>query len=104
LARVTGELHFDGDVRLVVRERIVHTGVAVKIDGYGYEIWRKSEKLFWYDSQEHPFEPSLQSTHPHHKHIPPNMKHHRIPAPEMGFTNPNIPILIKEIEGTVLQK
>jgi hypothetical protein len=43
-------------------------------------------------------EPSLAGTHPHHKHIQPGIKHNRIPAPGMSFTQPNIPALIKEIE------
>jgi hypothetical protein len=38
------------------------------------------------------------ATHPHHKHIPPNVRHHRIPAPELSFTEPNLPFLIQEIE------
>ncbi len=33
------------------------------------------------------------------KHIPPDIKHHRIPAPELSFTQPNLPFLIREIEG-----
>ncbi len=40
----------------------------------------------------------LQSTHPHHKHIPPDLKHHRVPAPDMSFVQPNLPVLIREIE------
>jgi hypothetical protein len=27
-----------------------------------------------------------------------NAKHNRIPAPEMGFTRPNLPVLIQEVE------
>jgi len=38
------------------------------------------------------------STDSHHKHIPPNIKHNRIPAPEMSFNRPNLPVLIQEIE------
>ena len=38
------------------------------------------------------------SSHPHHKHVPPDIKHHRIPAPELSFTKPNLPFLIQEIE------
>ena len=57
LARVTGEIHFDDDVKLVIRERIVYAGLHVRIDGYGYEVWRDDEKLYWYDSQEHPMNP-----------------------------------------------
>jgi hypothetical protein len=99
LARVTGELFFDQDIRLIVRERVLYDRLPVTIDWYGYEVWRGEEKLYWYDSQPHPDEPHLQSTHPHHKHLPPDLKHHRDPAPEMSFTRPNLPKLIQEIEG-----
>jgi hypothetical protein len=101
LARVAGELYFDHNVRLVVRERLVYHRLPVVIDWYGYEVWRGNEKLYWYDSQPHPNDPTLQSTHPHHKHIPPDIKHHRIPAPEMSFTQPNLPALIQEIETLI---
>jgi len=73
LARVTGELYFDYGIRLVVRERLVYHRLPVVIDWYGYEVWRDSEKLYWYDSQPHPNDPILGSTHPHHKHISPDM-------------------------------
>jgi hypothetical protein len=102
LARVIGELHFDKDVRLVVRERLVYHRLPAVIDEYGYEVWQGKDKLYWYDSQPHPDDAALQSTHPHHKHIPPDMKHHRIPAPHFSFTQPNLPILIREIETTIL--
>ena len=98
LARVIGELHFEKDVRMVVRERIVYHRLPAVIDEYGYEVWRGEEKLYWYDPQPHPDTPSLQSTHLHHKHISPDIKHNRIPAPEMSFTRPNLAILILEIE------
>jgi hypothetical protein len=39
------------------------------------------------------------TSHPHHKHVPPNVKHHRIPAPEMSFTRRNLPVLIRDIEA-----
>ena len=97
LARVAGELYFDHDIRLVVRERLVYDRLPVTIDSYGYEVWREEEKLYWYDSQPHPHEPRLQETHPHHKHLPPDTKHHRIPAPEMSFARPNLPTLMQEI-------
>ncbi len=101
LARVAGELYFDHDIRLVLRERLVYQRLPVMIDWYGYEVWRGDEKLYWYDSQPHPDEALLQSTHPHHKHIPPDIKHHRIPATEMSFTRPNLPALIREIEALI---
>jgi len=60
------------------------------------------EKLYWYDSWPHPNDPTLAATFPHHKHIPPNIKHHRIPAPKLSFTRPNLPVLIAEIERDLL--
>ncbi len=98
LARVAGELHFVKNVRLVVRQRVLHHRLPAVIDEYGYEVWRGEDKLYWYDPQPHPDVPTLQSTHPHHKHIPPDSKHNRVPAPEMSFTRPNLPSLIREIE------
>jgi len=99
LARVEGEIAIEGGCRIVVRERIVADRLPLVIDGYGYEIWRDDEKLCWYDSQPHPDELALQPTHPHHKHVPPNMKQNRIPAPRMSFAQPNLPVLIAEVEA-----
>ncbi len=99
LARVAGELFFAGNFRIIIRERIVYPRYPALIDWYGYEVWRGDEKLYWYDSQPHPDEPTLQSTHPHHKHVPPDIKHNRIPAPGMSFSDPNLPQLIREVES-----
>jgi hypothetical protein len=96
---VSGEIFFDQDLRLVIRERILYDRLPAVIDEYGYEAWRGDEKLFWYDSQPHPNDPRLQSTHPHHKHVPPDIKHNRVPAPGFSFSEPNIPLLIREIEA-----
>ena len=104
LARAMGELYFAQNICLVIRERILYYRLPAVIDWYGYEVWQEEKKLYWYDSQPHPSEPSLQSTHPHHKHIPPNIKNNRIPAPEMSFTQPNLPALIREIETLVEEK
>lgn len=98
LARVSGEISFEQSLRIVARERLIFHRTPGVIDWYGYEVWQGAEKLFWYDSQPHPDDPTLQATHPHHQHIPPDMKHHRIPAPTMSFTRPNLPELIREIE------
>lgn len=100
-ARVTGELYCADGYRIVVRERIVYDRLPAEIDWYGYEVWRGSEKLYWYDSQPHPNEPKLQSTHPHHKHVPPDIKHNRIPAPQMSFVRPNLPVIIAEIDTMI---
>jgi len=101
LARIIGELYFDYDIRLVVRERLLYHCLPAVIDGYGYEVWRDKDKLYWYDSQPHQGDPALQSTYPHHKHILPNIKHNRIPASEMSFTRPNLPPLIQDIDALI---
>lgn len=103
LARVAGEIFFGQNVRLVVRERLIYDRLPIAVDEYGYEVWRGDQKLYWYDSQPHPDDPVLQSTHPHHKHIPPDIKHHRIPAPGLSFTQPNLVKLIPEVESLVQQ-
>ena len=67
LARVAGELSFDHEIRLVVRQRIIYDRSPAVIDSYGYEVWQGEVKRYWYDSQPHPDDLALQSTHPHHK-------------------------------------
>ncbi|MCP4357383.1 MAG: hypothetical protein GY796_05120 [Chloroflexi bacterium] len=103
LARVIGELYFDHDFRMIVRERILFHRLPAVMDWYGYEIWQGEQKLFWYDPQPHPDNPDLQSTHPHHKHVPPDIKHNRIPALGMSFTQPNLPQIIREVEELIQQ-
>lgn len=72
------------------------------IQGYSYAVSRGEERLYWYDPQPHPNEPTLASTHPHHKHVPPNIKRNRIPAPGLSFAEPNLPLLIEEIQQNLL--
>ena len=97
-ATIAGEVVFSDAYRLVVLERLDMADDVVIIRHYGYEFWHGKEKLYWYDSQPHPNEPTLASTHPHHKHIPPDIKHNRIPAPGLSFAQPNLPFLLSEIE------
>ncbi len=73
--------------------------IAHRILKYFYEVTREDEQLWWYDPMPHPNVPELQSTHPHHKHVPPDIKHNRIPASGLSFTEPNLPQLIAEIEA-----
>jgi hypothetical protein len=101
VAVVEGELLFADDLRLRVLEIVRFDVNPPQISRYGYEAWRAGEKLYWYDSQPHSNDPALASSHPHHKHIPPDIKHHRIPAPDLSFTRPNLPALIDEIERLV---
>ncbi len=97
-ALVRGEVSFSGGRRLVISERLMLDAGTMQIVSYGYEVWQGTEKLYWYDSQPHPDDPTLADTHPHHKHIPPDIKHHRLPAPGLSFTTPNLPFLVAEIE------
>lgn len=101
VATVRGEIHFAMNIRLVVREQLLALP-RIEITDYGYEVWRKEELLYWYDSQPHPDHSDLASTHPHHKHVPPDIKHHRIPAPGLSLARPNLPFLIDEIERELL--
>ena len=101
LARVEGELFFDLGFRMVIRERLTFNRLPGVIDWYGYEVWQNEIKIFWYDSQPHPNEPFLQQNHPHHKHVPPDTKHNRIPALKMNFSIPNLPELIQEIDALI---
>lgn len=96
LAEVIGTIEFDNDITLTVWEDLNFArGV---IQGYSYAVDRGDERLYWYDPQPHPNDPSLASTYPHHKHIPPNIKRNRVPAPGLSFDSPNLPYLIEEIE------
>ncbi|MBI3757045.1 MAG: hypothetical protein HY267_03615 [Deltaproteobacteria bacterium] len=97
-----GEVFFTHGVRLRLREELDFD--ARLITSYGYEIYRGEERLYWYDDFPHPNDPTLATTLPHHKHIPPDIKRHRIPAPEISFTSPNLPLLIREIEDLIRQQ
>ena len=91
-----GDVLFANGLRLRMREEIdFDAGI---ITSYGYEVYRGEERLYWYDDFPHPNDPTLASTMPHHKHIPPDIKHHRIPAPGISFDRPNLPFLLQEIE------
>lgn len=97
-----GEVWFLHGLRLRLREELDFE--ARLITSYGYEVYREEERLYWYDDFPHPHDPLLASTLPHHKHIPPDIKRHRVPAPELSFTSPNLPLLIREIEALIEQE
>ena len=91
-----GEVIFTNGLRLRIREEVdFDAGIIIS---YGYEVYRGEERLYWYDDFPHPNELTLASTMPHHKHIPPDIKHNRIPASNMSFDRPNLPMIIQEIE------
>jgi hypothetical protein len=91
-----GEVLFTNGLRLRMREEVdLDAGLIIS---YGYEVYRGEERLYWYDDFPHPNDPTLASTQPHHKHVPPDIKHNRIPAPNLSFIHPNLPFVIHEIE------
>ncbi len=92
-----GEVFFSSGIRLRIREDLDFE--AGLITAYGYEVYHGEERLYWYDDFPHPNDPALASTFPHHKHVPPDIKRNRTPAPKMSFTQPNLPALIEEIEA-----
>lgn len=100
-AVLRGQLIFECGYRLTAQERLSFDNDTVEIESYGYEIWHGSDKTAWYDSQPHPKDRMLQSSYPHHKHVPLDIKHNRIPAPQLSFAQPNLPVLIAEIEALV---
>lgn len=71
------------------------------ITSYGYEAYRGGERLWWYDDFPHPHDASLASTFPHHKHIPPEIKRNRIPAPGISFDRPNLQFVVRELEEII---
>ncbi len=99
LAKLEGQVAFEGNVVLDVWELLDFD--AKRILNYSYEIYRGGEKIAWYDPFEHPHVSELAATHPHHKHVPPDIKHNRIPAPGISFEHPNLPFLIEEIERDI---
>lgn len=90
-----GEIHFEQG--LVLRVLEVVNARQQRIERYGYELWKGNEELWWYDSWLHPDIPELASTHPHHKHVPPDIKRCRVPAPGLSFDSPNLPFLLRDI-------
>lgn len=67
-------------------------------------MYQGEERLYWYDDFPHPNDPTLASTFPHHKHVPPDIKRNRVPAREMSFIHPNLPVIIQEIEELIRRK
>ncbi|MFQ5641374.1 MAG: DUF6516 family protein [bacterium] len=95
-----GRVEFEHEIYLQIYERIDF--LDCRIAYYSYEVHQRDAVLFWYDPQPHPNDPALAINHPHHKHIHPDIKHHRIPAPEISFERPNLTFLIEEIVENLL--
>ena len=101
IGELEGRLDFEDDISLRVYEVI--NFAAATLTYYSYTVYRGDEKLYWYDPQPHPDNLTLGDTHPHHKHVPPDIKHNRVLAPGLTFDQPNLPFLIREIEEILLR-
>jgi len=88
-AELTGTLEFDDEIRLTVWEDLNFArGV---IQGYSYAVSRGEERLYWYDPQPHPNDPSLAST----QIVPEKYSSHPLPEipreiDDYGANQPNI--------------
>jgi hypothetical protein len=90
-----GAIEFNSEIKLTFHEVINFS--KQRIIRYAYEVYIKNELVYFYDPQEHPEDSTLASTFPHHKHIHPNLKRNRHPAPGLSFAKPNLLFLIQEI-------
>jgi hypothetical protein len=82
-----GEVVFHGGFKLRVLEELDFA--AASITAYSYELYYHAEKRYWYDDFPHPHDPDLAATHPHHKHVPPDIKHHRVPSLQRSYRSPS---------------
>ncbi len=94
LAQLEGRIERQDGLHLEVWELVdFSTG---RIRSYSYEVYR-GEKICWYDAWEHPEIPALASAFPHHRHILPNLRDHRIPAPGISFESPNLDVVLNDV-------
>lgn len=95
VGKVEGKVSFHNGIQLEVLELIDFA--KGRIVTYTYEIFKGEEKLYWYDPMEHPKDERLRASFPHHKHLPPDIKHHWLPAPILSFQLTNLDAVICEI-------
>lgn len=86
LAKLEGRVTFEGDILLDLWELLDFN--ANRILNYSYEVYQAGEKISWYDPFEHPDDPALATTYPHHKHVPPTSS--TIVFPRLGLASNNL--------------
>ncbi len=97
LAKLEGRLECAGGIRVDVWELVDFS--TRRIRAYSYEVYRGGEKVCWYDAWEHPEIAALAATFPHHKHVAPDLRHNRVPAPGIRFEAPNLEVVLDDIRG-----
>jgi hypothetical protein len=95
LAKLEGRIDCNSGVHLLVWELIDFAEHRIRT--YSYEVYQNDVKVCWYDAWEHPEIPALASTFPHHKHLPPNLRENRVPAPGMRFNGPNLDVVMEDV-------
>jgi len=95
LAKLEGRVECQAGIHLDVWELVDFA--ARRIRTYSYEIYCRGEKVCWYDAWEHPEIPELAATFPHHKHVLPDLRDNRVPAPGIRFEAPNLDVVLEDI-------
>jgi hypothetical protein len=95
LAKLEGRIECQGQIHIEVWELVDF--VSHRIRNYSYEVYHGGEKVCWYDAWEHPEIPALASTFPHHKHLPPDLRNNRVPAPGIQFDAPNLGVVLEDV-------
>ncbi len=95
LAKLEGRIECQHGIHLEIWELIDFA--ARRIRTYSCEVYRGDEKICWHDCWEHPEIPALAATFPHHKHIQPNLRDNRVPAPRISFESPNLDVVLEGI-------
>jgi hypothetical protein len=101
LAKLEGRIECAGGLAIDVWELVDFAGHRIRT--YSYEVLRLGEKIGWYDPWPHPEVPELASTFPHHKHVPPDLRHHRVPAPGISFQAPNLDVVLADVRRLISQ-
>ncbi len=95
LAKLEGRIDCAGGLAVEIWELIDFA--TRRIRTYSYEVYGNGEKICWYDPWAHPEIPALAATFPHHKHLPPNLREHRVPAPGIQFDAPNLDVVLEDV-------
>jgi len=95
LARVEGRMECLGGIAIEVLELVDFA--EHRLRSYSYEVYRRQEKVCWYDHWPHPELPELAATFPHHRHMLPNLRDNRQPAPGMSFAQPNLDTVLADV-------
>ena len=95
LAKLEGRMECPGGVTVEVWELVDFSSARIRT--YSYEVYQGGEKIGWYDSWAHPEIPALTPTFPHHKHIRPNLRENRVPAPGIAFDAPNLDVVLADV-------